>query len=52
MAVYGGSTGSQESLDFSRHGIDSPSSSLRMLDKAYNLIIHLKVNKTKFSWLG
>ena len=52
MAAYGGSTDSQESLDISRHGNDSPPSSLPTLDKDYNLIGHLKANKTKFSWLG
>ena len=30
----------------------SPPSSLPTLDKEYNLIGHLKANKTKFSWLG
>lgn len=43
MAAHGGSTDSQESLDISRHGNDSPPSFLP---------IHLKANKTKFSWLG
>ena len=52
MAAHGGSTDSQESLDISRHGNDSPPSSLPTLDKDYNLIGHLKANKTKFSWLG
>ena len=41
MAAHGGSTDSQESLDISRHGNDSPPSSLPTLDKDYNLIGHL-----------
>ena len=39
-------------VDISRHGNDSPPSSLPTLDKDYNLIGHLKANETKFSWLG
>ena len=52
MAAHGSSTDSQESLDISRHENDSPPSFLPTLDKDYNLIGHLKANKTKFSWLG
>ena len=51
MAAYGGATDSQESLDISGHGNDSPSS-LPTLDKDYSLIGHLKANKSRFSWLG
>ena len=51
MAAYGGASDSQESLDISGHGNDSQSS-LPTLDKDYNLIGHLKANKSKFSWLG
>ena len=46
MAAHGGFTDSQESLDISRDGNDSPPSSLPTLDKDYNLIGHLKANKT------
>ena len=51
MAAYGSASDSQESLDISGHGNDSQSS-LPTLDKDYNLIGHLKANKSKFSWLG
>ena len=51
MAANGGSTDSQVSLDISQHGNDPPSS-LLTLDKDYNLIGHLKANKSKFSWSG
>ena len=37
MAAHGGSTDSQESLDISRHGNDSPPSSLPTLDKEFAL---------------